>query len=265
MIEETYNINGYYGPVKFLSSSELERYTSCMHSAVVSLNLMQTPYRCKANVLFPWIDDLSKHPTITEHVSAILGKNFHCWDALVWNKQANSENFVSFHQDATYWNFSPKEHAVTIWVTLSGATQNMGCLEYIPGSHNKQVRHVDIADVNNILMRGQTIETYLELDSVKVEAPAGSFLMHHPFVMHGSGPNHTDNYRSAIGFIYAATDVKPIETFAPESTVMISGEDSYKYMKHDPAPSGEWNKDIEVWASAYDRQHENYYKMEQKI
>ena len=34
-------------------------------------------------------------------------------------------------------------------------------------------------------------------------------------------------------------------------------------MIHDPRPSGNWDVDVVNWRAAYDRQHTNYYEMEQ--
>lgn len=260
-----FNENGYYGPVKFLTPEDTERYLSEIKKAQKDLNLMNSDYRCKANVLFPWINELSKNPIIKDHVSKILGPNFHCWDTLVWIKEANSDKYVSWHQDATYWNFLPKEKGLTVWVTLSGATKDMGCIQYIPGSHKlKQVLHQDIKKDGNLLMRGQT-STFKEGDVVYAECEPGTFLMHSPFMLHGSDQNITNTPRISLGLIYVATDAKPIANYSVESTIMISGEDKHNYMLHDPEPTGVWEDDIKVWKTAYDRQHANYYKMEQSI
>lgn len=263
MIKETYDTQGYYGPVQFLNQKDTEFYTTELLGAVEKLDLMNSDYRCKANVLFPWINELSRNPIILSHVKEILGKNLHCWDSLVWIKDAATDKFVSWHQDATYWNFLPKQHGLTVWVTLSGATENMGCIEYIPNSHKELKHHVDIKNDNNLLMRGQTIETIDKTNAIKVPAPAGSFLMHHPFMFHGSAANTTTKPRLAIGLIYVATDVKPIATYAPESTIMVSGVDTYNNMLHDSPPTGNWDTDVKSWQAAYERQHDNYYKMEQ--
>ncbi len=264
MITE-YEKNGFFGPVKFLNETEIEKYTADLKNAVENLNLMNSDYRCKSNVLFPWIDEISKNEIIKKHVEQILGPNFHCWDTLIWIKDANTDKYVSWHQDATYWNFLPKERGLTVWVTLSGATKDMGCIQYIPGSHkHKQIEHNDIKTDNNLLMRGQTL-SHKEGDIHYAECEAGSFLMHSPFIMHGSDQNMSDTPRLALGLIYAATDAKPIVNYSNESTIMVSGTDEYNYMVHDPAPTGVWDKDLQVWKSAYDRQHDNYYKMEQLV
>lgn len=260
-----FNDQGFYGPVKFLTEEQNEKYKTELLSAVEKLDLMNSDYRCKSNVLFPWIDEISKNEIIKQHVSQVLGDNFHCWDTLVWIKDANTDKFVSWHQDATYWNFLPKERGLTVWVTLSGATKEMGCIQYIPGSHKvAQVRHEDVKSENNLLMRGQTT-TYKEGDIHYAECEPGSFLMHSPFMLHGSDQNTTAIPRLALGLIFVATDAKPVETYSEESTVMVSGTDEYNYMVHDPAPSGRWDEDVKVWKKAYDRQHANYYKMEQLV
>ena len=263
-IKQIYDEQGYFGPVQILTTQEIDYYQTEISRLLVEIDLMNTDYRCKANVLFPFINELSKNITILKHVKQVLGPNFTCWDTLVWAKQPQSDNYVSWHQDATYWNFLPKEKGVTVWVTLSGATKEMGCIQYIPGSHKKgQAKHSDIRTEYNLLMRGQTINECHKTNIVYAEAPPGSFLMHNPFMVHGSEANQSSIPRIALGFIYVATDAKPIASFSPESTVLVSGVDEYNYMLHDPEPTGNWEEDIKVWKQSYDRQHDNYYKMEQ--
>jgi hypothetical protein len=67
-----------------------------------------------------------------------------------------------------------------------------------------------------------------------------------------------------MGMIFVSTECKPHLDISPESTVMISGVDEYNYMLHDPSPTGNWINDVNNWKLAYDRQHDNYYKMEQR-
>lgn len=260
-----FNTQGFYGPEKFLSYKENEYYKNHLLKCELKYNLMTSDYRCKSNVLFPWVCELSKHNVIVEYVKQILGNNFHCWDTLIWIKNAKSDKYVSWHQDATYWNFMPKLSGLTVWVTLSGATRDMGCIQYLKGSHKaNQVSHNDIKNNNNLLMRGQTVN-YDVKDTVYAECEPGSFLIHSPYIMHGSDKNNSDIPRLALGFIYVATIAKPIESYDVESTIMINGVDEYNYMIHDPEPTGNWDIDIKNWKLAYDRQHANYYKMAQSV
>lgn len=264
IIKKEYEKHGFYGPVSFLTVEENNKLLDIIIETDNKLNLMNSDYRCKSNVLFPWIDALSRHPTIISHVTEILGNDIHCWDTLLWIKHPKTDKFVSYHQDGTYWNFFPKTKGLTVWVTPTGATRSMGCIKYVAGSHIDQLEHVDIKNTNNLLMRGQTVVDYAK-EYVYAECPAGSFLMHSPYIVHGSDQNITDNVRIAIGFIYASVDVKPIVNYSPESTMLVNGNDQYNYMIHDRTPTGDWETDIKQWRLAYDHQHDNYYKIEQKL
>jgi hypothetical protein len=96
---------------------------------------------------------------------------------------------------------------------------------------------------------------------VPAPVPAGNFLMHHPHIVHGSLANTTTRPRIACGLVYVATDARPIVRHAPESTVMIRGVDRHGHVLHDPAPTGDFERDRATWQAAYDRQHDNYYRM----
>lgn len=263
-VKAVFDTRGYVGPLAALDESDNARYLQCMVDAEAEHNLMHSDYRCKTNVLFPWMDELTRNPRIGDAVEAVIGPDFHCWDTLFWIKYPETDKRVSWHQDATYWNFAPKHLAVTVWLCFSGATEEMGCIRYLGGSHRDgQYRHDDIQTRDNLLMRGQTIVHDNPLDiSVPVEVPAGHFLMHHPHMIHGSLNNRSKRTRIACGMIFVFTQARPIATHAPESTIMIRGTDRYGYMQHDPRPTGDFARDRLAWRAAYDRQHENYYKMQ---
>jgi ectoine hydroxylase-related dioxygenase (phytanoyl-CoA dioxygenase family) len=116
-------------------------------------------------------------------------------------------------------------------------------------------------------MRGQTvadIEAYKKLPRAKMTVPAGCALVHGPHIIHGSGINKASTDRIAMGMLFVSTECKPVLEVSPESTVMVSGEDKYNYMLHDPRPTGDWEIDVKNWKAAYDRQHDNYYWMQQR-
>jgi non-heme Fe2+,alpha-ketoglutarate-dependent halogenase len=264
-INETYKRQGFYGPVKFLSENENNYYKNQLLECEKNLNLMNSDYRCKSNVLFPWVSELTSHPIVVDHVRSILGNDFHCWDTLIWIKKKSTNKFVSYHQDGTYWNFLPKMAGLTVWYTPSGATKENGCIKYIKNSHtHNQLFHYDEKNKDNLLMRGQTADI-VPNDIFYAECDPGSFYMHGPYMVHGSDNNNSDVDRLALGMIFVATHAKPILNISEESTVMISGNDNYNYMVHDPKPIGNWEVDKVTWQKAYDRQHANYYKMEQLI
>ena len=263
-LKETFDQQGWIGPLPIMSAESASQYCKYMLTADQELDLMNSDYRCKSNVLFPWVDEISRNPALIAYLTELIGPNIHCWDTLFWIKKPGDGKNVSFHQDATYWNFSEKQKAVTVWVAFSDVTPEHGSIEYIQGSQRVfQKRHNDIKTDTNLLMRGQTVDIDIPKERIKTVVPAGHVLIHSPYTIHGSGPNHATTPRVAMGMIFASTECKPILNISPESTVMVAGVDEYNYMIHDPQPTGDWQTDVVNWRKAYDRQHLNYYKMEQ--
>ena len=262
-LKEEYELNGFIGPLEIMSRDAALNLRNIVMQVEEEKHVMNSDYRCKSNVLFPWVDSISRHPKLIEYISQIIGPNIHCWDTLFWIKKPGDGKDVSFHQDATYWNFDNKEKAVTVWFAFDDVTEEHGSLEYIKGSHRVfQRKHKDVKTETNLLMRGQTVDVEIPKQRVKTQVPAGHILIHSPYIIHGSSNNKLSTPRIAMGLIFASTECKPILAISPESTIMVSGIDEYNYMQHDPRPSGVWEVDVANWRKAYDRQHDNYYKME---
>lgn len=261
---QSYEKNGWVGPLQLMSREEALHYKQLVIEVDNKHNLMKSDYRCKSNVLFPFVDELTRNPKLISYVSQLIGPNFHCWDTLFWIKKANTLNDVSFHQDSTYWNFDQPEKALTVWFAFDDVTEQHGPIQYVNKSITHALHHVDIKTDTNLLMRGQTVGDLVHGEIVSAICPVGHALIHGPFTVHGSGPNNTNTDRIALGMVFVSTECKPIRTDSPESTMMIWGGDTYNHMLHDPRPTGDWDIDVKNWQKAYDRQHINYYKMKQR-
>jgi non-heme Fe2+,alpha-ketoglutarate-dependent halogenase len=261
--KKRYEEEGAVWPISVLNEEELLAARLELDRASKELDLMNSDYRCKAQVLFPWVASIARSPKLTPYLTAVLGDSYHCWDALFWIKSPGDGKYVSFHQDGTYWNFLPKK-GVTVWLSFDGATEDSGAIQYVLGSHKSGIRkHTDKRNDRNLLMRGQTVDRAKEeaRQTVVAEVPAGFASLHAPFVVHGSTPNRSVESRAACGLIFVSGEAAPILSHAPESTLWVQGVDSNRNFLHDPVPAGAWEADKANWRKAYDRQHENYYRM----
>lgn len=264
-LKEQFQRQGWIGPIPIMSRAQALTYKRIIMDWDQKLDLMNSDYRCKSNVLFPFVDEISRNPNLIAALSQIIGPNIHCWDTLFWIKKPGDGKDVSFHQDNTYWNFDKPTLSVTAWFAFDDVTEQHGSLEYIQGSHQAQARrHRDIKTDTNLLMRGQTVDEDIPKERVRTTVPAGHVLIHSPFIVHGSGPNLATTDRVAMGMIFASTECRPRLNLSPESTIMVAGVDEYHHMEHDPRPTGIWEQDLQTWRRAYDRQHVNYYQMEQR-
>lgn len=264
MLREKYERDGHIGPLSIFTKTEIQQALKDFKKTDKIYNLMQSDYRCKSQVLFKWVDQLTRHPKLVHIIQELLGPDFGCWDVLFWVKKPHTNQFVSYHQDGTYWNFKEKQKALTVWIPLESYTEDFGLIQYLKDQNDfKQKPHSDIKDSKNLLMRGQTVDgEYKSFKSYPIQA--GEVMIHNGFIIHGSGPNKTDQERIACGIIFVANDCSPIKNISPESYVHISGLKKNLNMHEDPKPTGNWRIDYPNWKRAYDWQHDNYYAMTQE-
>ncbi len=264
-IKEDFTAKGWCEAIPVFSENEINKFAQLCRETDEKYSLMKSDYRCKSNVLYPWVDEISRHPKILEIIKPLLGENFHCWDALFWIKYPSDNKKVSFHQDGTYWNFDNKNLALTVWIPFQDVGPAEGPIEYVKNQKSHDlIYHNDVQSNSNLLMRGQTAAMDIT-ETVAVHCKKGSILVHSAFIVHGSRPNISKNTRMALGLIYANTKCKPLIEKAPETTIMISGIDTYNYMEHSPIPGNNFNENLKNWKYAYDQQHINYYSLSQEI
>ena len=130
-----YQRDGVLFPLPALGASEIEAALS----ALARLEALPEPVRksaltTKSHLLSRTLWDIVHHPAIVEAASAVIGPDLLVWGAGFFKKPAGSPDFVSWHQDATYWGLEPPD-IVTAWVALSPSTIESGCLRVVPGSH----------------------------------------------------------------------------------------------------------------------------------
>ena len=161
-----YRERGYHFPVDALSESEVADFRGKLEDYEARTGgPIKGEMRHRSHVLFPWINDMIRHPKILDAIEDLLGPDILCWNTSFFIKEPHDPGFVSWHQDATYWGLNSSDVA-TAWVAMSPANKVSGCMKFVAGTHKQQVQHEDTFDQNNLLTRGQEI-------AVKVDEAQG--------------------------------------------------------------------------------------------
>lgn len=177
--------------------------------------------------LLPSFDALVRHPNMIAAAQAVLGPDVLVWGSGLFIKEANTPHYVSWHQDLTYWGLD-QEDEVTVWVALSPATVESGCMRFIPGTHRERiVPHTDTFSGENLLTRGQELAVQVnEADAVAAELQTGQASVHHGHLFHASGPNKTGDRRIGAAIRYISPRMKARS--GPETEVtLVAGQDRY--------------------------------------
>lgn len=233
---EAYRRDGCYFPVPALSPKEVANFRSRLeeHEAKTGEPL-QGNFRHKAHLLFTWVDELVRHPSIVDAAEDVLGPNLLCWTTNFFIKEANSPGFVSWHQDAFYWGLS-KDEVMTAWVALSPANLQSGCMKFVPGSQTQDhLQHVDTFHKDNLLSRGQEIAVKVDSEkTVDCILNPGEMSLHHVKVVHGSEPNRSNDRRIGLAIRYIPTDVRQLKV--RDSATLVRGIDRDGNFDHEPRP-----------------------------
>ena len=135
---------------------------------------------------------------IVEVGKQLLGEDLeYKYDQLIYKPPGNMVELL-WHQDAGYgWPGKANYRSTTCWLALSEATEEMGSLHFLPGSHKEGIaEHVDATYKNPI---GGALEVKVDWSkAVVVEYGPGDVTFHHGRTLHYSRGNSTDQPRRGL-------------------------------------------------------------------
>jgi ectoine hydroxylase-related dioxygenase (phytanoyl-CoA dioxygenase family) len=110
-----------------------------------------------------------------------------------------------WHQDSYYFRFQPPRPVVGVWLAVTEATLDNGCLHVLPASHHEPV-HDHVPDRRPGANYGyvEIIDHDME-PAIPVLMDPGDLLVFDSHLMHRSTDNCSAGIRAAMVFHYAAT------------------------------------------------------------
>ncbi len=151
---------------------------------------------------------IAERASIVTEVVSILGPDVDCFQSQFIFKNPGVIG-QPWHQDSHYFQFDLQPQ-VGVWIALSRATEENGCLWVLPGSHREPI-HEHVPD-----HRPEANAGYLEIvdhdfsAAVPVLMDPGDVLFFHSYLMHKSSDNITDYRRAALVLHYGRAGTKPI-------------------------------------------------------
>lgn len=238
---QCYERDGFHFPVRVMEAERaaayrdtLERFESDMATdpETRKLALLNAAY------LLPFVDEICRLDTVLAPVKRILGPDILVWNAGFFIKEPRTADFISWHQDLTYWGLDDS-HEVTAWVALSPSTVESGCVKFVAGTHTRDiVEHRDTFDKNNLLSRGQEVAVDVNEDeATSVVLEPGEMSLHHGKVFHGSHANSSDDRRIGLAIRYISPDMQ--QTIAEKTSAkLVAGRDNYGHFRLAGQPRG---------------------------
>jgi hypothetical protein len=234
--------HGFVAPIPVLSPHDAENYRLRLeHACRLQPDTAQRVLKMKAHLVFGCLDELVRLPAILDAVESLLGPDILVWTSSIFAKSPASPDFVSWHQDLTYWGLDPPD-VLTAWVALTESVPANGCMRVVPGTHRRDiVAHRDTFAPHNMLSRGQEVAvTVDEATAVDLVLNPGEMSLHHVKIVHGSHPNPSPRPRIGFAIRLIAPAVRQ-SAGAEDSAMLVRGEDEYRHFLTDPRPQAEFD------------------------
>lgn len=179
-----------------------------------------------------FFDNLIKLPRLLDIAEELLGDQVYVHQFKINAKLGLVGDLWAWHQDYRFWRDEdgmPSPNALTIAVFLDEVHEFNGPLMLVPGSHAGQLipvkseqsqdwsttlsadlKHQIGADALRDALRGREI--------VAPKGPAGTAIVFHSNILHGSGPNMSPDARRVLLVSYNAVEnaLKPVKNPRPE-------------------------------------------------
>jgi ectoine hydroxylase-related dioxygenase (phytanoyl-CoA dioxygenase family) len=251
-IAANYETNGYVSPVRLLSKADAAHHRGLLEAAETSFGNMH--YRSKMHTIHTSPLTLATLPSVLDIVERMIGPNILLYNVTYIIKEPKTQTHVSWHQDLTYWGLSHDDQ-VSLWLALSPATLESGCMRMIPGSHlGGRMEHAATEDSNNVLLQGQTVSGVNEDEAHACPLAPGEATFHHGWTLHASMANQSDDRRIGLNVQYLATHVRQTKHDL-DTAMLVRGQDDYRHFDYDrPATS-----DLDPAAIAHQALLENRY------
>ena len=231
---EAYRRDGFVSGIAVISAAEA--YAAMQKLAEYEADNGSTDaLHMKSHIYFAWLWKIARNPIVLDAIRAIMGPDVLVLASRLWSKLPADEKFVSWHQDVNYFGIEPSDASANIWIALTDASEEAGCMRFIPGSQKAGLLDHEITMAsNNLLTRGQTVHGVDVTKAVPAPLRPGECSLHHGHVLHCSPPNLAGHRRVGFSMILMQPHVR--STTGRRTASLLCGEDRYGHWDIDPEP-----------------------------
>lgn len=230
---DSYGRDGYVAPMRILSEADAAQHRSFLEQAEAELGPLH--YINKIHTAMQSAYALCTHSVVLDFVESVLGPDILLYNSNYIIKEPGTEAHIAWHQDLTYWGLEDDDAQISMWLALSPATAESGCMVMVPGTHKDgRVEHVEVPGDDNILLLGQQIADVDARLGVHVALSPGEASFHHGWTVHRSAPNVSSDRRIGLNVQYVAPH--NCQHGAAHAATLVRGVDRFGHYDTEPVP-----------------------------
>lgn len=162
----------------------------------------------RPSLLHPPLANSVIYHRVSRLARQLLGDDMDLDFDMMIDKPPHTNAPTPWHQDEAYWIDMEDKRAVSCWLALDDVRRENGCMWFIPGSHQEELRpHYQTGKGGALACRAD------EIEAIPAEISAGSCTFHVGRTVHYARGNSTDSRRRAY-----ITNFRPAAMIAYERT-----------------------------------------------
>jgi len=147
----------------------------------------------------PALGAMIRAPRLTAILDQLIGPGARMIQDMALMKPPHRGAEKPWHQDNAYFDWTPLDGVLGVWIALDAATVENGCMQIAPGSHRAgPAPHYHVRDCQLVDQAGRAAQAEV------VPLRPGGALFFSALLHHGTPPNRSPDRRRALQFHYAA-------------------------------------------------------------
>jgi hypothetical protein len=213
---QQFHDDGIVFPIRVLSAEQAQDYRR--QCDLLEAQLGGRPRTVEVRQMhlhYPWAWQLATEPLVLDAVEELLGPDLLIWATELFAKHPDDRIVsIGWHRDGIYMGLEPSQ-TVTAWIALSPSLVANGCMRFIreadrwAGGNERKKPDVQPERVIDVALQ------------------AGQMSLHDVHVLHGSGPNVSQEKRVGFASRFTTPQVRPLSQHPP--AVLARGTDRYGY------------------------------------
>lgn len=172
----------------------------------------------------PVFAEFASSPEVLALVRAVVAPDLDCFLSQFIFKNPGAWG-QPWHQDSYYFPFEPARPICGVWLAVTDATLENGCLHVVPGSHREPVHEHGPDRRPGANLGYVEIVDHDMSAAVPVLMEAGDLLVFDSHLMHRSTDNVSDGIRAAMVYHYAAHGTRELSDGVVTDFVHVGGTD----------------------------------------
>ena len=211
---------GFLHSLPILSDTEVDYYRAELDRTCDAIG-GRLPRFNGLHLFFQWALELATHPRLVNYLEQLMGPNILLTSTRFLYKYGHTPGYVGWHQDGITQRLNDNR-APAIWLGLTAATAENGCLRVVPRSHKHgMLPHDSAPDLPRLPEYEKSYESWPQNDlsgriaqipphcdpPFDIEMRAGEMSIHHPLTLHGSNANLSPEPRIGLSASYTIPEL----------------------------------------------------------